>query len=153
MSKACAKTSFNAIIQYALCREQDGGTHVKQGPASGRGHKQWKVLQLQDIPRTTISWHPRTGNKQNQKRSAGARGWVNPFKKERIFAAHCQTLQTWPLYVWSLRKAKGSAWLISEQNEILHCLNIISSKYQELTQTRLVLSQLHTHRLTLRLVY
>ena len=63
-----------------------------------------KVLQLGGDAQTNVSWHPRTDGEQNQRRSAETQNKLNPFKNGRILAANCQTPQTWPLYVWSLKK-------------------------------------------------
>ena len=63
-----------------------------------------KALKLQDMAKTSISWHFRTDGQQNQRRSSRAWNRLNPFKKGRILAENCQTLQMWPLYVWPLQK-------------------------------------------------
>ena len=78
-----------------------------------------KVLWWGHSTRTSISWHPRGDNEQDQRRSVGTQNWLNPFKKRKILAANHQTLQTWPLYAWPLKKGNccwRSAQLISEQN-------------------------------------
>ena len=43
------KVRYDIDIYFARCREQDGITHVKQGP------KQLKALQLPGITKTSIS--------------------------------------------------------------------------------------------------
>lgn len=99
-----------------------------------------KVSQLGDLARTRISWHPRADSKQNQRRSAEAQDWLNPLTRGRIFAANCQTLQTWPLYVWLL-KTGSCRWRpypnrSLNRTEILHCLNIEAVSVWELTRSR-----------------
>ena len=75
-----------------------------------------KVLPRGDVTGPRIGWHSRSDNKQKQRRSAGAQGQLNPFKRGRIWAANCQTLQTWPPSVKQKTAVGASAWLISKQN-------------------------------------
>lgn len=69
----------------------------------------------------------------------GAWNLLNPLTKGNIWAANCQTPQTWPLYIWPLKKRQlppkappDGSW---NRTGILSGLNMKSSECGELTRT------------------